>query len=128
MKDYKKYWLESLPLVFPIEIEKFDYVIESTTINCPECHEELTDLRGKVYEAFDCVETDVVGLCGECSLVVGHRSRYYPKTGRCLMEGLNGWNEGMMIPNWLDLAVNFCRGVVKKIKNMGNFFKKWDKN
>ena len=124
MKDYKKYWLESVSLVLPIRIEKFDYTIDRICVNCPTCHIEVADLRGRVYEAFDCVEADIVGVCVGCHFVVGHRSRYYPESGRCLVLGIDGWVEGTMVPRWCSLLLDFCRGVVEKIKNIGKFFKK----
>lgn len=124
MKDFKKQWMESLPLVLPIRVDKFDYTIEQIDINCPECQSKLTNLRGRVYESIECVETDIVGLCLECQLVVGHRSRFYPATGRYLMYGNNGWKEGFMVSSWLNEVISFIRSIHGKIKKLKKFFKK----
>ena len=123
MKDFKKRWVESAPLVMPIRIEKFDYTIEKIEIKCPNCREGLSSLRGKVYEAFDCVETDVVGVCVGCSLVVGHRSRYYPESGRCLMDGSEGWKEGFMVDSWFSGVSNFIFGIWMRLLSLGKYLR-----
>ena len=109
-------WLESVPLVLPVEFKKFDYVIDDVKVNCPVCRSELISLRGRIYEAFDCVEADIVGVCMGCRFVVGHRSRYYPESGRCLMLGVDGWKDGIVLQNWLDLVLNFLGQIIDKIK------------
>ena len=121
MKDYKKMWMESVPLVLPVEFKKFDYVIDKVKVNCPTCHKELTNIRGKIYEAFDCVEADIVGVCHGCHFVIGHRSRYYPESGRCLMLGVDGWKEGVIISPWLDRIIVFVGWMIDKIKKWKNF-------
>jgi hypothetical protein len=125
MTDFLKQWNEAAPVVFPIRIEKYDYTIEHIKLKCPKCHIELTNLRGRIYEVFDCVESDIVGVCKKCKLVVGHRSRYYPLTGRCLMDGNDGWKEGIMVPFWIDIIINFFKKLHLKLLKMKKFFHIW---
>lgn len=124
MKDFVKQWNEASPVVLPIRIDKFNYTIEQIHVNCPQCHGELNNLRGKVYEVFDCVEADVVGICMTCKLAVGHRSRYYPATGRCIMDGVNGWKEGVMVSPFVDRIINFFHWIVMKINFLKKFIQK----
>ena len=82
----------SPPLKFPWKGKESGMELVKLEGKCPKCSKPMADLRGQVYESFDCIELNYAGLCHECKVLGTVRGRIYPKDNRVLWDTDNGWS------------------------------------
>lgn len=99
-------------IVFPYKCKEIDFILTQAQCICPKCGNPTEEIRGDIYESFGVLELKIVGVCHRCRMLIGNRSRVYPKRGVISQMNKGRWEDypmRTMNQIWLNKTLYFLK-------------------